>query len=210
MTTLEKVRGALDEAVRVLQDAVLYVETRAEKDGGTETRLRQDLNFAQQEIEDLKRALQNSQLKIGGASRAEYVLRAEAAEAQLAEAERERNAVRLRAEGYADELADEQERRARVEARLAEAREALELVLADDGNCTATEPQDSSCPRCKARKVLARLEETVSETSSRTSRLSWLREKVELPRYLMIVWYLLAALWAVAGLLDFAEWISGL
>lgn len=33
----------------------------------------------------------------------------------------------------------------------------LEAVLADDGNCTADEPQDPSCPRCKARAALAEL-----------------------------------------------------
>ena len=31
----------------------------------------------------------------------------------------------------------------------------LRAVLADDGNCTANESQDSSCPRCQARAFLA-------------------------------------------------------
>jgi len=37
---------------------------------------------------------------------------------------------------------------------IAELKAALEAVLADDGNCTEDEPQDSSCPRCRARKLL--------------------------------------------------------
>lgn len=51
----------------------------------------------------------------------------------------------------AGELALEQEWRRRV----AVLEDALRGVLADNGNCTADEPQDASCPRCKARAVLS-------------------------------------------------------
>lgn len=38
--------------------------------------------------------------------------------------------------------------------RIELAKRHMQRVLADDGNCTADEPQDSSCPRCRARAFI--------------------------------------------------------
>ena len=67
--------------------------------------------------------------------------------------------LREAAEACAQELEEYRDEYQRLwhrdAARAKAAEEALREVLADDGNCTEDEPQDPSCPRCRARKLLS-------------------------------------------------------
>ena len=75
--------------------------------------------------------------------------RAEAAEARVRELEeREKSQTGL------PYLAVPEDHLIRANLRIAELEAALEAVLTEGGNCTEDEPQDSSCPRCRARKLL--------------------------------------------------------